>query len=391
MSHEYSLNPILINQPQAVDDLLAILSREPVIAVDTESNSLHAYQEQVCLMQFSTPQADYLLDPLALSSDNIKKLAPLFSNPDVHKVFHASEYDIIVLSRDFNFLFANLFDTMWAACILGWNDIGLGAVLESVFHIHVDKKNQRANWGNRPLASDLIRYAALDTHYLISLRDILASELEKADRMELAQEDFTRFCKVNGAAKNTHLDILRANVSQIAEMNRFSRRQISVLYELWLYRDELARARNCPVFKVLPERMLSSIATACPQNLQELTCLPEVNRRLVERYESGILSAVQRGLRSQRENDFLNKLQLPTSYPDAEFNTRMNILRDWRKKTAERIGVKSDVILPRTVMEEIARQNPQRLAELEPIMQDLPWRMKHFGNSIIMTMGGGYV
>ena len=33
------------------------------IAVDTESNSLHAYREQVCLIQFSTPLTDYILDP----------------------------------------------------------------------------------------------------------------------------------------------------------------------------------------------------------------------------------------------------------------------------------------------------------------------------------------
>ena len=38
----------------------------PQVAVDTESNGLYAYQEQVCLIQFSTGETDYLVDPLAL-------------------------------------------------------------------------------------------------------------------------------------------------------------------------------------------------------------------------------------------------------------------------------------------------------------------------------------
>ena len=35
------------------------------IGVDTESNSLYAYREQVCLLQLSNKQGDFLLDPLA--------------------------------------------------------------------------------------------------------------------------------------------------------------------------------------------------------------------------------------------------------------------------------------------------------------------------------------
>ena len=46
--------------------MASLLVQEPVMAVDTESNSLYAYREQVCLLQFSTPQNDYLVDPLAL-------------------------------------------------------------------------------------------------------------------------------------------------------------------------------------------------------------------------------------------------------------------------------------------------------------------------------------
>ena len=82
--------PILIRRPVALERLASELSSEPIIAVDTESNSLYAYQEKVCLIQFSTPRKDYLVDPLALK--NLSPLEPVFRSPKTEKVFHAAEY-----------------------------------------------------------------------------------------------------------------------------------------------------------------------------------------------------------------------------------------------------------------------------------------------------------
>ena len=93
------------------------LQRHSLLAVDTESNSLYVYREQVCLLQFSTGETDYLVD--ALSSMDLSILGPVFADEGIEKVFHAAEYDVICLKRDFGFEFANIFDTMHAARILG--------------------------------------------------------------------------------------------------------------------------------------------------------------------------------------------------------------------------------------------------------------------------------
>ena len=163
--------PILISLPAALERLASELSSEPIIAVDTESNSLYAYQEKVCLIQFSTPGKDYLVDPLALK--NLSPLDPVFRSPKIEKVFHAAEYDLLCLKRDFGFEFNNLFDTMIAAGILGRQALGLGSILKDEYGVQVDKRNQRANWGQRPLPEGLLKYAQLDTHYLIPLRNRL--------------------------------------------------------------------------------------------------------------------------------------------------------------------------------------------------------------------------
>jgi len=92
--------PVLITRAEALKDLVKQLVQEPVVAVDTESNSLYAYREQVCLLQFSTLQVDYLVDPLALR--DLSSLAGLFADPAILKVFHATDYDILCLKRDFS-------------------------------------------------------------------------------------------------------------------------------------------------------------------------------------------------------------------------------------------------------------------------------------------------
>src|SRR6478609_6255092 len=100
-------NPVIIATAPALRDLVRRLQNEPLIAVDTESNSLYAYREKVCLIQVSTRNQDWLLDPLELT--DLSPLGPLFADPDIEKVFHAAEYDIMCMKRDYNFKFNNLF------------------------------------------------------------------------------------------------------------------------------------------------------------------------------------------------------------------------------------------------------------------------------------------
>src|SRR5215212_5740794 len=99
--------PILIADAESLARLVQELSRQPIVAVDTESNSLHAYRERVCLIQFSTPDADFIVDPIKVK--DLQPLADVFANPVQQKIFHAAEGDIIGLRRDYQFEFKNLF------------------------------------------------------------------------------------------------------------------------------------------------------------------------------------------------------------------------------------------------------------------------------------------
>jgi len=65
---------------------------------------------------------------------------------------------------------------------------------------------------------------------------------------------------------------------------------------------------------------------------------------------------------------------------------RLEALRKWRKETGSKLGVESDVILPRDILEEIAHKAPATPAALQTIMEDVPWRYERFGSQILDTI-----
>ncbi len=173
----------MVSNDQQLSKAVAETMKQSIVAVDTESNSLYAYREKVCLIQISIPGKDYLIDPFKIG--NMDLLAGLFKNKKIETVFHAAEYDLLVLKRDFDFEFNNLFDTMIAAKILGYKKVGLGSLVELFYKKTLAKRYQTADWGRRPLPKEMLDYARMDTTYLIRLRDYLRKELQKNDKWEI--------------------------------------------------------------------------------------------------------------------------------------------------------------------------------------------------------------
>jgi ribonuclease D len=362
-----------ITKPGGLKRLAQILADQQIIAVDTESNSLFAYREQVCLIQFSTSQADYLVDPLALS--DLSPLGPIFSESRIQKTFHAAEYDLLCLKRDFGFSFDNLFDTMLASRILGRKEVGLGSILEEEFKLQVDKRHQRANWGQRPLPGFLLDYARQDTHYLIPLHEKLEHQLEEKGLLALAQEDFRRLCLVEASPDNGKTDCWRVN-----GVHQLSPQQTAVLQELCKYRDEVARQQNRPLFKVISDHTLQSIASTLPGSLDDLKALPGMTQHQMNRHGKALLQAVQRGLKAK-------PIHRPRNVrPDARFLARAEALKQWRKMKAKELEVESDIILPRDLLSILAAENPQDSEALGECLQGVPWRRERYGEEILEVL-----
>jgi ribonuclease D len=53
------------------------------------------------------------------------------------------------------------------------------------------------------------------------------------------------------------------------------------------------------------------------------------------------------------------------------------------------MGVQSDIILPRDILENIAGRNPKDRVELQSEMADIPWRYEHFNEEILKVINPG--
>ena len=375
MAVETSPSPLWIDNTKGFKQLVEDLSVQPRIAVDTESNSLHAYRERVCLIQFSTEKKDYLVDPLAL--EDLTLLAPVFADPKIEKIFHAAEYDLICLSRDFGFKFVNLFDTMQAARILGYKFVGLDNILAEKFSVKVNKRHQKANWGARPLTSAQLEYASMDTQYLITLRDMLEKELREAGRWDLAQDDFL-------LAQNVDVPTEKLNGSswkRFSSRKNITPRELTVLSELTKCRDEIAEKLDRPPFKVITNKMLLNIAKNIPEKDVDLAGIG-LSQKQIRLWGKQILAAARRGAEVP-----LVKVEQPKRPKDSVLK-RLDKLKTWRKKVGDEMKVESDIILPKRFLNVLSEHPPHSRQELKSVMRESPNRFIKFGDQILNLIGG---
>ncbi len=361
-----------ITSQTAWQSCLDSLKNQPSVAIDLEANSMYAYRERICLIQISIPAQDYIVDPLSVT--DLDGLGDIVSNPAIQKVFHAAEYDLLLMKREYQWELNNLFDTMWAARVLGYDRFGLANLLDTVFDIKISKQYQKSNWCKRPLIPEQLDYAQHDTHHLLALRDILKQELEKAGRLVEAQEIFVDQTKVE---PNNH-DFTPDSFWSINGVNDLSPQQQATLKKLSIFRDDEAKKRNQPLFKILGDKTLLQLAKDMPKNQHELRQVYGMSHGQIRRFGQSVLDTIR-----DSKNDPPPKRPQREKRPSDAIICRYEKLHYWRKTCAKERGVESDVILSRECLWDIARQNPHTLDDLAHIETLGNWRRQTYGEEIL--------
>ncbi len=357
------------------------LEKEPAIAVDLEADSLFHYREQVCLLQISTPSQNFLVDPFVLK--DLSLVSPIFANSRVQKVFHGADNDIRALYRDFHIEVNALFDTQIAARFLGNGETGLAGLLKERLGVLVDKKFQKKDWSKRPLPAQMLDYAVQDTFYLLGLSRMFEKELRAKNRLSWVKEECELLSKVRQDPRGNGPLFLRFKGA-----SRLDNRGLAILESILQWRDQKARQRNVPPFKVFGNTPIMEIAKRKPRSEADLETLPGLSTGQIKKFGTSILKRTEEAMR-------LPETELPI-YPknerrqtDATVSRRVKVLKSWRTRRAKEMGIDPSLVCTNAQIQSIALISPLGREDLAGIAGLRTWQKKLFGSEICSLLQGG--
>jgi ribonuclease D len=278
--------PPLVASAAALREAIRTLGAgEGPVAMDAERASGFRYGHRAFLVQLRRNCAGtVLIDPVACPD-----LSGLDAElADVEVVLHAASQDLPCLA-ELGYRPHQLFDTELAGRLLGFPRVGLGALVETVLGLALEKGHAADDWSTRPLPADWLRYAALDVEVLVELRDALAVQLAEQGKTEWAAQEFAAVLAAGPAGPRPDPWRRTSGIHRVR-----SRRGLAIVRELWLERDRIARRRDLSPGRVLADSAIVEAARSAPATAEALADLPGFRGRGAKRHSTEWLGAIRR-------------------------------------------------------------------------------------------------
>lgn len=365
---------VIVERSDELAGLVPRLLEAPALAIDTESDSLYRYRERVCFLQIAVGPEAYIVDTLAVT--NLDALRPVFEGPQL-KIFHGADYDLSCLYRDFSIRVNNPFDTMIASQLIGREQLGLAALVREFAGVELDKSLTRHDWGERPLEDRHVRYLVDDVVHLTGVQSHIARELEEHDLVEEADVEFARLLGSIGPRAPFDTEGFR----YIRGAHTLGRQALSILRELYLYRDGLAAKADKPPFKILGNHQLLDIAAAAPRGFDALRVATRMPDHLLRRFGSGLLDSVAAGIDNVQNVPL--RLKSTTPRPPESHHLWTETLKSWRREASARDRRTTMAILPNHLLNRIAELRPTTFAQLAAMPLFGRRRLARYGDEIL--------
>ncbi len=279
------LPPLVVTTEELTEATQRLGSGTGPVAVDAERASGFRYGHRAFLVQLRRQDAGtVLIDPVACP--DLSGMDEALSGTEA--VLHAANQDLPCLA-DLGFRPQRIFDTELAGRLLGYPRVGLGTLVEEVLGLTLEKTHSAADWSTRPLPQEWLRYAALDVEVLVELRDALAAQLAEQDKTGWAEQEFAAILAARPAPPRPDPWRRTSGIHRVR-----SRRNLAIVRELWLERDEIAQRRDISPTRILLDAAIVEAARVAPSSLAELVKLPGFTGRGARRYGPDWLRAVRR-------------------------------------------------------------------------------------------------
>lgn len=351
---------------------------EKIIGVDLEADSMHCFNEKICLIQIACKDRAFLIDPF-----EIKELGPfldVLKNPEVIKVFHGADFDIRSLDRDYQTRVNNLFDTEIACRFTGDKERGLAALLMTYFDVTADKRFQKVDWSIRPLTPEMLDYSVMDVAYLEQLYTILKDRLVQMGRYEWAKEEFELQEQVR--YENNHTAPLFVRFKGAGKMDN---RSLAVLENMLALRLKIAGEKDRPVFKVFSNQTLKSLAEQKPDTVEKMVKDRILSPKQARMYGAQCEQAVKKAM-DLPHKDLPSYPRTRRPKPDPKVRNRMKVLKKMREKRSEALDLEPGILLNNAIITAVAVDNPGSEQDLLKTNHIRNWQVEVLGDEILAVL-----
>jgi ribonuclease D len=337
------LSTAIVAQSAELDMSILELTGSSIIGLDTESNSLHRYPEQLCLIQIATQYKTYLIDTISLKS--IIALKKVLQDESIVKIIHGADYDVRSLDRHGGLRIRNIFDTYIAARFAGAPKVGLADLLQDLLGVMILKSKhlQHSDWGQRPLSDEAIEYASTDVRYLLPLKELLEKKLQQLGRTAWVLEECSRLEDIRYTSPNLETAFLSIKGAQTLDG-----RGLAILKGVFMFRDEEARRQHRPPFFIIPDNTLVNIANNPPSSM---TDVPGLSQNRSHQFWNKLQQAVRDG---QNASPIENTVVTFEPFKPEQMQL-LKRLKNWRESMAATLSLEPPLLWPTTSLERLAK------------------------------------
>ncbi|MDX1960526.1 MAG: HRDC domain-containing protein [Leptospiraceae bacterium] len=359
---------ILIDNKKALELAVINFQASQVISVDTESSSFYTYFPKVCLIQITSSNKNYIIDPLAKM--DISLLGPVFQNEKILKIFHSAIDDIKALKRDFGFQFKNIADTMYSSKLLALEHNSLNHL---VFHYHnlkLSKTEQKSNWEKRPLEKEQLKYAALDTAYLESIWTKMESELNELGLFEEASSEFEKFTEEIYKPRDSNAEI---PWHKFPNIQKFSPEERRTIHDLLQFREEKAKRANKATFRIMNNDSLIKL-------VKEKPSAEEILKQFGKKDSEDIIK-----LLNEPSGPPFEKVETPKIDKDITplEEGKLRGFHKWRDKVMKKRNMDHTMLLSNKQFLQILRNNCETIEDIQKLNLISEWKLKNYAPSLL--------
>lgn len=354
----------------------ALHGGEGPLGIDAERASGFTYFSNAYLVQVARRGAGtFIIDPTLVSD-----FSPFISAAQGSEwILHSAIADLECL-EELDLIPPKLFDTELSARILGMDRVGLGAVVQELLGVELQKAHSAADWSTRPLPDSWLEYAALDVSYLPLLRDALHERLVASDKLFIAEQEFDAL--LHAVPKEKPSEPWRKLNGLGRVKNRVG---LSVARELWHARDEFGKAQDIAPGRILPDSSIVVASLQLPRSMTELAKNKDfrgrASRSELRRWWQAILRGKKQdelpALKSPDKTPFPHHRNWEKRYPEA--HERLTVARAALELESERLKIPLENVLKPLHLRELAWSPPSEINQ-ETISHELerlgarPWQ-----------------